>query len=239
MASSASAMATSVRRPSRDRRQPDLARLSREERNLAWDAVAEKIRIDGSPRLLLAFGRCFPSPGVRHDPRPLRPVPSRLSPSPVPYWQNDAATGKIKWSGTRCIDRDRGRGAQRQNLPTRRTGGGRVPFQFLPGQFLTLAIEPFGVCQPRSYTIASGPRGRELDRNHSQTGSTWPRIALAPSYGHARRPPQVLAPNGTFTFTGEEAKSIVLIGGGVGWTPLMSIARSLSGRIGRATCICS
>jgi ferredoxin-NADP reductase len=40
---------------------------------------------------------------------------------------------------------------------------------------------------------------------------------------------KVRAPNGTFTFTGSEADKIVLIGGGVGCTPLMSIVRSLSG----------
>ena len=39
---------------------------------------------------------------------------------------------------------------------------------------------------------------------------------------------RVLAPNGTFTFTGEEDESIVLIGGGVGITPLMSVTRYLT-----------
>jgi hypothetical protein len=31
------------------------------ERNLAWALVRRKIRMKGSPRLLLAFGKCFPS----------------------------------------------------------------------------------------------------------------------------------------------------------------------------------
>jgi Fe-S-cluster-containing hydrogenase component 2 len=36
-------------------------RLLRKEANLAWALLGRKIRIQGSPRLLLAFGRCFPS----------------------------------------------------------------------------------------------------------------------------------------------------------------------------------
>jgi putative sterol carrier protein len=31
------------------------------ERNLVWALLRRKIRIKGSPRLLLAFGKCFPS----------------------------------------------------------------------------------------------------------------------------------------------------------------------------------
>jgi ferredoxin len=36
-------------------------RFLRKEANLAWALLRRKIRIKGSPRLLLAFGRCFPS----------------------------------------------------------------------------------------------------------------------------------------------------------------------------------
>src|SRR5262249_7140601 len=36
------------------------------------------------------------------------------------------------------------------------------------------------------------------------------------------------APNGTFVFTGEQAESIVLIGAGIGMTPMMSVARYLT-----------
>lgn len=39
---------------------------------------------------------------------------------------------------------------------------------------------------------------------------------------------EIGAPNGTFFFTGEEADSVVLIGGGVGVTPMMSAARYLT-----------
>jgi len=36
-------------------------RLLRKEANLVWALVRRKIRIQGSPKLLLTFGRCFPS----------------------------------------------------------------------------------------------------------------------------------------------------------------------------------
>jgi ferredoxin-NADP reductase len=39
---------------------------------------------------------------------------------------------------------------------------------------------------------------------------------------------EIEAPNGTFVFTGREAESVVLIGGGVGITPMMSVARYLT-----------
>ncbi len=33
----------------------------RKERSLVWALLTRKIRLNGSPRLLLAFGKCFPS----------------------------------------------------------------------------------------------------------------------------------------------------------------------------------
>src|SRR5262249_39943902 len=39
---------------------------------------------------------------------------------------------------------------------------------------------------------------------------------------------EIEAPNGTFFFTGKEAESVVLIGGGVGITPMMSAVRYLT-----------
>jgi len=36
-------------------------RFLRKETNLVWALLRRKIRIQGSPKLLLAFGRCFPS----------------------------------------------------------------------------------------------------------------------------------------------------------------------------------
>lgn len=108
--------------------------------------------------------------------------------------------------------------------------GGPVPFEFLPGQFLTLAVSQAGSTTKRSYTIASSAEQRgyvEITVKREEKG-------VVSRYLHDRVTPgdllQVAAPQGRFTFTGAEADGIVLIGGGVGITPLMSVVRSLTDR---------
>ncbi len=198
------------------------------EHSLVWAFLRGKIRVSGSPKLLLAFGRCFPAAGVRHQTTPIRPNRSRIRADPVPYMQNDPATGKIRWSGVlelaEIIE-------VTHNVKTFRLvnpAGGKIPFEFLPGQFLTLAIEPSGIPTKRSYTIASSPACRDwieitVKREAQGFVSRWLHEGVRP--GDAL---EVLAPNGTFTFNGNEEESVVLIGGGVGITPLMSVARYLT-----------
>ena len=200
------------------------------ERNLVWAFLRGKIRIKGSPRLLLAFGKCFPTAGFRHDPVEIASQPSRLRAEPSPYRQNDAATGKIRWSGTLRLTEIVEEAHNVKTFRLAHPAGGRVPFDYRPGQFLTLEIEPSGCPVSRSYTIASAPELQDwieitVKREDHGLVSRWLHDTLKP--GDCLK---VRAPNGTFTFTGEEADKLVLIGGGVGCTPLMSIARSLSGR---------
>jgi ferredoxin-NADP reductase len=106
-------------------------------------------------------------------------------------------------------------------------GGEHVPFEYLAGQFLTLHIEPHGI-PTRSYTIASTPTWRDrieitVKREDSGLVSRWLHDDL--KLGDEV---EVEAPNGTFVFTGREADSVMLIGGGVGITPMMSTARHLT-----------
>ncbi len=198
------------------------------ERSLAWALARGKIRIKGSPKLLLAFGRCFPTAGVRHQRVEIRSQPSWLRPEPDPYRQNDAATGRLRWSGTLEVSQIIG---VTHNVKTFRLidpAGGGVPFEHLPGQFLTLEIEPSGIPTRRSYTIASPPTRRDwieitVKREEQGLVSRWLHDQVRP--GDRLK---VRAPNGTFTFTGTEAGGIVLIGGGVGITPLMSVVRALT-----------
>lgn len=200
------------------------------EHGLAWALARGKIRIKGSPRLLLGFGRCFPAAGVRHRRVEIRSQPSTLRSEHEPYRQNDAATGRCRWSGilevSAIVD-------VTHNVKTFRlidpTGGG-VPFDYLPGQFLTLEIEPSGIPTSRSYTIASSPTRRDgieitVKREERGLVSRWLHDEVRPGDRL-----EVRAPNGTFAFTGAEADSIVLIGGGVGVTPLMSVVRALTDR---------
>lgn len=108
--------------------------------------------------------------------------------------------------------------------------GGSIPFSFVPGQFLTLAVALAGKTTKRSYTIASSAAQRdsvEITVKREDQG-------VVSRYLHDRVAPgdllQISAPQGRFTFSGTEADSIVLIGAGVGITPLMCIIRSLTDR---------
>jgi ferredoxin-NADP reductase/Fe-S-cluster-containing hydrogenase component 2 len=200
------------------------------ERNLVWALLRGKIRIRGSPRLLLAFGKCFPAAGFRHQPVKIIPQPSQIKAEPSPYRQNDAATGKVRWSGTLKLTEIVEEAYNVRTFRLANPAGGNMPFDHLPGQFLTLEIEPSGTPVSRSYTIASAPALQDwieitVKREDRGLVSRWLHDTLKP--GDCLK---VRAPNGTFTFTGGESDKIVLIGGGVGCTPLMSIIRSLSGR---------
>jgi ferredoxin-NADP reductase/DMSO/TMAO reductase YedYZ heme-binding membrane subunit len=106
--------------------------------------------------------------------------------------------------------------------------GSDLPFDYLPGQYLNLALTIDGKKVNRSYTIASSPSRRgycELTIKREQAG-----VASRHLHGmlHEGDVLNVSAPAGRFTFTGKEADSLVLIGGGVGITPLMSVVRYLT-----------
>ena len=105
-----------------------------------------------------------------------------------------------------------------------------LPFEYRPGQFLTLHLMIDGKRVNRSYTIASSPTRPE---NCELTIKREPE-GLASRFLHDRLSVgdrlSVTAPAGKFVFTGGETESVLLISGGVGITPLMSIIRSLTDR---------
>jgi len=200
------------------------------ERNLAWAILRRKIRIKGSPKLLLAFGKCFPSAGYRHQLTKVRPVSSRLAAQLSAYRQNDASTGKIRWCGTLEVAEIISETANVKTFRLIAPSGGRLPFDHLPGQFLTLEVAPSGTPISRSYTIASAPALQDwleitVKREAQGLVSRWLHDTV--KRGDFIR---VRAPNGTFTFSGAETDKIVLVGAGVGCTPLMSVVRSLCAR---------
>lgn len=107
---------------------------------------------------------------------------------------------------------------------------GPIPFGFLPGQYATITSEIDGQKVRRSYTISSSPTQRdyiELTIKREQHG-------LESRHMHDHALPgdlvEISAPAGRFFFTGKEAEGIVLIAGGVGITPMMSVLRSLTDR---------
>lgn len=108
--------------------------------------------------------------------------------------------------------------------------GGLLPFVYLPGQFLTLTVRPDGDAIKRSYTIASSPTQRafaEITVKRDEQGAVSRFLHDRVSEGDTL---QITAPSGRFTFTGDETRTVVLLAGGVGVTPLMSYVRHLTGR---------
>ena len=106
--------------------------------------------------------------------------------------------------------------------------GPRLPFDFLPGQYLNLTLAIDGRKVRRSYTIASPPTRVgycEVTVKREDRGLSSRHLHDAVRAGDLL---DVLAPAGRFTFTGAEAGGIVLIAGGVGITPLMSKVRYLT-----------
>ena len=106
--------------------------------------------------------------------------------------------------------------------------GARLPFDYLPGQYLNLSLTVDGKPVHRSYTIASAP----TQRGHCELTVKREAVGVASRHLHDMIHEgdviDVGAPAGRFTFTGREADRIVLLGAGVGITPLMSVIRYLT-----------
>jgi glycine betaine catabolism B len=105
-----------------------------------------------------------------------------------------------------------------------------IPFSFLPGQFLNVAFWIGGAKMIRSYSISSSPTQREhvdLTVRREPRGAVSRHINDLLGVGDKI---EAGGPVGRFTFTGTESDSIVLIAGGVGITPMMSITRYLTER---------
>ena len=103
-----------------------------------------------------------------------------------------------------------------------------VPFTFVPGQFLNLAFWIGGARMNRSYSISSSPNQREYV---DLTVRREPRGAVSRHIVDLLKVGDIIeagGPVGKFTFDGTEADSIVLISGGVGITPMVSISRYLT-----------
>lgn len=108
--------------------------------------------------------------------------------------------------------------------------GGAFPFTYMPGQFLNVQLTIDGKRVNRSYTIASSPTRTdacELSIKREPMG-------LASRFLHDELKVgdvlKISGPSGKFVFTGKESPAVLLIAGGVGITPVMSILRYLTDR---------
>lgn len=198
------------------------------ETNLGVALVRRKIRIKGDPRLLLAFGKCFPSAPRRRERVHVPPQISLLKGEASRYRRNDPATGKIRWLGRLVLAEKVDVTHDVKTFRFRPANEAETLFDYLPGQFLTLHLSLAGVAVKRSYTIASTPTWRDrieitVKREPNGLVSRWLHHELQPG-GEI----EVEAPNGTFCFNGKDAASVLLVAAGVGITPMMSVARYLT-----------
>lgn len=194
----------------------------------------------------LTRSRVATSPGVTNpaEPRASSPVVEDKPPSqaavneppvvsnPVPPPEFPAMKSRTvpaqKWSGKLRVCRIF---EETPSVKTFRLAAERdvaLQFTYYPGQFLTLSLNINGKPVKRSYTIASSPTQLHycaLTVKREDQG-------LVSRYLHDEVKEgellEAAAPNGKFTFTGAKADAIVLIGGGVGITPLMSVVRYLT-----------
>ena len=108
------------------------------------------------------------------------------------------------------------------------SGDGLLPFTFVPGQFLNVAFSIGGARMNRSYSISSSPTQRDhvdLTVRREPRGAVSRHIVDLLGVGDSI---EVGGPVGRFTFSGTESNSIVLLAGGVGITPMVSISRYLT-----------
>ena len=162
--------------------------------------------------------------------RPRSPSEVAASATPVPDIPPEAPSKPNSWTGLLRVARIF------QETPTVKSfrlvdpAGALLPFTYMPGQFLTVGVASDGGSIKRSYTIASSSTQRayaEITVKREEHGVV---SQFLHDRVHEGDTLQVTAPSGKFTFTGEDAPSIVLIAGGVGVMPMMSVARYLTER---------
>lgn len=110
--------------------------------------------------------------------------------------------------------------------------GGPLPFTHVAGQYLNLALTIGGRRVNRSYTIASSPtRNAYCEISVKKTPGGYASHHLHDTWREGQRV-KVSAPAGKFVFAGapSDPLRVVLIAGGIGITPMMSIVRSLTDR---------
>jgi ferredoxin-NADP reductase len=161
-----------------------------------------------------------PTPALVADGRSAVPTASSATP---PFTSR-------KWSGHLRISRVFQEAPDVKTFRLMNPLGGVLPFSYLPGQFLTVTVPIDGKLVKRSYTIASSPTQHdfaEITVKHEEGGEVSGFL-----HSHIREGDLVtfFGPSGAFIFTGRECKCILLIGGGVGITPLMSVLRYLTDR---------
>lgn len=182
--------------------------------------AAEGLPSQGPSGSLPAGGATLPFAGAPAA-SPVRVAPAVLEALP---------SAPTRWSGTLRVAAIFPETFRVKTFRLEDPAGADTPFTFMPGHFLTFSAEIEGERVRRAYTIASSP----TQRGYVEVTVQREELGLISRYLHDRVAVgsllEVSGPSGVFTFTGGEADSIVLISGGVGITPMMSVTRYLIDR---------
>ena len=181
-------------------------------------------------------GQPPPPASADKSPNPPEPPAGKPAAPAPPTGASSASNGNrvapvtAKWRGHLLVERIVSETPTVKTFRLRSPDNGALPFTFTPGQFLNVAFGIGGARMNRSYSISSSPNECdyvELSVKREERGAVSRHIHDLIKVGEKI---ESGGPVGTFTFTGTEADSIVLIGAGVGITPMMSVARYLSER---------
>ncbi len=165
---------------------------------------------------------------VRHEiglRRELRAARTRVLPP-----KSVTAARKKFWSGELVVARIFQETHDTKTFRLRLPEGGVLPFEHTPGQYINLKLRIDGRRVNRSYTISSSPtRPDYCEITVKRVPDGYASHFLHDQVVEGDRI-AVSAPAGVFVFAGHESERIVLLAGGVGITPMMSVVRSLTDR---------
>lgn len=145
--------------------------------------------------------------------------PSRTPRAPRAFWSGELAVAKItqETHDTKTF---------RFAFPS----NGSLPITHTAGQYLNITLPIEGKRVKRSYTISSPPtRSGYFEITVKRTKDGYASHYLHDKVKEGDRL-HISAPAGKFVFAGHESDRVVLIAGGVGITPMMSVIRSLADR---------
>ena len=166
------------------------------------------------------FGKHYIELRQAANEKPHRPSPIATTARRSPVWKGELSVAAITQMTPDV-----------KTFRLRAKDGGPLPFEYLPGQYLSLQVMIDGKRVNRSYTIASSPTlpgACELTIKRDPNGLVSRFLHENLKVGDSLK---VTAPAGKFVFTGSESPAILMIAGGVGITPLMSVARFLTDRV--------
>ena len=176
----------------------------------------------------VAFGALMLFRIVRHEiglRRELRAARERVLPP-----RSVTAARKKFWSGELVVARIFQETHDTRTFRFRLPEGGPLPFEHVAGQYINLKLRIDGRRVNRSYTISSAPtRPDYCEITVKRVPDGYASHFLHDAVKEGDRI-AVSAPAGKFVFAGHESERIVLLAGGVGITPMMSVVRSLTDR---------